>query len=162
MTMGMDVYGKAPKNETGRCFRNNVWYWRPLAELCVSLAPKICESCTHWQSNDGDGLDAFGAEALAAVLRKNLADGTIARTLAKRDAELAALPDETCTLCNGTGFRTDAIARSAGLDQSNGKPCNGCEGRGKRRPFETYYPCDVENVTEFADFLEASGGFEIC
>jgi hypothetical protein len=29
--MGMDVYGKEPKSDKGEYFRNNVWWWRPLA-----------------------------------------------------------------------------------------------------------------------------------
>ncbi len=70
--MGMDVFGREPKNETGKYFRNNVWYWRPLAELCQGLAPEICKACRYWQSNDGDGLDEAGAEALAASLAVEL------------------------------------------------------------------------------------------
>lgn len=172
--MGMDVFGKAPTNEKGKYFRNNVWYWRPLADLCQALAPDICAPCEHWQSNDGDGLDASGAEALGTVLRKRLADGTIASLLAERDKLLAELPDEPCELCSGTGIRSDDIGRKDGQpDKIITAPpdhprlgqkgwCNACDGRGTRRPFATNYPCDVENVTEFADFLEACGGFEIC
>lgn len=161
--MGMDVFGKNPKNETGKYFRNNIWYWRPLADLCVTLAPEVCAPCKHWQSNDGDGLDAAGAEALAIVLRRKMADGTIARYVEERDRYLAGLPDEPCEICGGKGHRTDELARKLGFDQRDGKPlpCNGCEGRGVRRPFVTHYPCDIENITEFASFLEACGGFEI-
>jgi hypothetical protein len=35
--MGMDVYG-----ESGNYFRNNVWWWRPLANYCQAIAPHIC------------------------------------------------------------------------------------------------------------------------
>ena len=171
--MGMDVYGKAPISEVGAYFRNNVWYWRPLAQLCLTMAPEICAPCEHWQSNDGDGLDGSGAEALATVLRKRLEDGTIARYVAARDKHLAEMADEACTLCSGTGVRSDAIGREHGMPakviHEDGHPrdgqtgwCNACEGRGQRRPFEANYPCAVENVAEFADFLAACGGFEIC
>ena len=40
--------------------------------------------------------------------------------------------------------------------------CNGCQGKGSVRPFSTNYPFDLENLKEFADFCEQSGGFEIC
>jgi hypothetical protein len=39
--------------------------------------------------------------------------------------------------------------------------CNGCDGLGKRRPMSTWYTLDMEDLTEWADFLEASGGFKI-
>lgn len=156
--MGMDVYGKAPASEAGKYFRNNVWWWRPLAELCQLLAPEVCAGCTHWQSNDGDGLDADGAAALAAVLDARLADGTVARLLAERDKRLADAPDECCDLCEGKGVRSDELAVQNGW---NKEPCNACNGKGAVRPFETWYPQDEDNVREFAAFLKACGGFEI-
>jgi hypothetical protein len=171
-TMGMDVYGLNSKAEEGKYFRNNVWYWRPLADLCQSLAPDICAACEHWHTNDGDGLDEPGAMALAKVLERQLADGSIARFVAERDKWLEALPDERCALCDGSGVRCDEIGVSHKMPERvineaghprNGKTgwCNACEGKGNIRPFATHYPCTVENVAEFATFLKLSGGFEI-
>lgn len=157
--MGMDVYGQAPTSDAGKYFRNNVWWWRPLADLCQALAPQVCSACEHWQSNDGDGLDADGAAALAAVLEARLADGTVARLLAERNERLANLADVTCCLCDGKGVRSDALAVSNGWDK---KPCNACSGKGTERPPETHYVQDEDNVREFAAFLSACGGFEIC
>ena len=54
--MGMDVYGKNPTSENGKYFRNNVWWWRPLAEYCKQIAPEITSKIKYLQSNDGDGL----------------------------------------------------------------------------------------------------------
>jgi hypothetical protein len=156
--MGMDVFGKAPTSETGEYFRNNVWWWRPLADICQALAPEICAKCTYWQSNDGDGLNGDDAAALAAVLEARLADGTIKNLIAERDAYLAALPDEVCSLCHGQGKRTDELALANGWDK---KPCNACEGTGKVRPSETHYPQDEDNIREFTAFLKACGGFSI-
>lgn len=156
--MGMDVYGRKPTADVGKYFRNNVWWWRPLADLCQQLAPDICAQCQHWQSNDGDGLDAEGATALATVLERRLADGSIGKFIAERDAWLAALPDGTCDLCHGKGIRSDERAVKEGWDK---KPCNACDGKGTVRPWETHYPCDAENVAEFAAFLKACGGFNI-
>ncbi len=157
--MGMDVYGNAPTSETGKYFRNNVWWWRPLADICQALAPQICEACEHWQSNDGDGLDADGAAALAAVLEARLADGTVKRLLTERDTMIAEMADVTCDLCNGKGVRSDELAVANGWDK---KPCNACDGKGAVRPWETHYPQDEDNVREFAAFLKDCGGFEIC
>ena len=51
-----------------------------------------------------------------------------------------------------------------GVDSQIKEPakCNGCDGKGERRPWDTHYPFSVENVQEFCDFLETCGGFAIC
>lgn len=59
--MGMDVYGNHPTGKTGEYFRNNVWWWRPLAVYCCQVAPDITAHCEHWQSNDSDGLNTGDA-----------------------------------------------------------------------------------------------------
>ena len=41
--MGMDVYGRKPKNETGEYFRRNVWGWHPLWEYCCEANPEITQ-----------------------------------------------------------------------------------------------------------------------
>lgn len=67
--MGMDVYGKAPRSKQGEYFRNNIWWWHPLAWFCQEIAPEVCAACKHWDSNDGDGLDNDGAIALSLALQ---------------------------------------------------------------------------------------------
>ena len=69
--MGFDIYGADPVTEEGKYFRNNVWWWRPLANYCLEVAPDATAACTHWHSNDGAGLSAEGALALADALRSN-------------------------------------------------------------------------------------------
>ena len=109
---------------------------------------------------------------LAKVLRRALADGTVADALATRDAELAKMPDEACTTCNGTGVRSDSVGREQGqttrLIEEAGHPrhgqrgwCNGCSGRGTVRPSETWYRLTVADVQEFATSSTSCGGFEI-
>jgi len=55
--MGMDVYGNAPTQKEGEYFRNNIWWWHPLADYIELVAPDEAAACEHWHSNDGDGLD---------------------------------------------------------------------------------------------------------
>jgi hypothetical protein len=52
------------------------------------IAPDICAPCRYWHSNDGDGLDAAGAAALAEVLRKEVYAGRTANYAA------TAFPEE--------------------------------------------------------------------
>lgn len=165
--MGMDVFGKHPENEDGRYFRNNIWWWGPLATFLTETYPDLTAACTYWYSNDGDGLDAEGAKALAAAVQRDLDSGLVAKYAKDREEHLASLPLIECNLCAGTGIRTDEVGRSYGFDVPRdpltGKGgCNGCEGNGKVRPWGADSPFDVENVREFAGFLSACGGFEIC
>lgn len=156
--IGMDVCGKAPTSETGEYFRNNVWWWCPLWDYCAEVAPDLTEGISgHY--NDGDGLDAAGAHQLAAMLTAEIETGRTSEFAEKYTADLAALPDEPCWLCNGAGTRTDELAVAQGWTQRGG--CISCQGTGKVRPDATSYPFSAENVAEFRDFVAASGGFEI-
>lgn len=172
--MGMDVYGKAPTSPGGGHFRNNVWWWRPLANLCLDLAPEVCEPCKHWHSNDGDGLGAEGAQTLGALLEAKIASGDVAAYVKAYEAAQAAAPDEPCDLCGTTGIRTDKIGRQDRqpervITEPSDHPrlgqtgwCNGCNGKGWQDAWIKSYPLSVENVADFAVFLKASGGFSIC
>lgn len=173
--MGMDVFGKAPANETGRYFRRNVWGWHPLADLCNDLAPDICEGCERWHDNGGDGLGKRASQKLAKVLRAKLADGGVAAYVEARQASLAALQALPCAFCKGTGKNPKPLAKVSGqrvevllmsllnavTSEATGE-CGVCQGTGKSRPMESGYQVDAEDVAEFAAFLEACGGFEIC
>jgi len=172
--MGMDVSGKKPTSEAGKYFRNNCWWWRPLADYCCEVAPELTAKCTYWQTNDGDGLNGKDSKTLAAVLRAEIAAGRTEAYASIRDVEHNMMPDESCIYCNGTGVRIDAVGIANGMhlkaipDDAENHPrvgatgwCNGCDGKGRKRPADTWYHFSVENVKEFADFLDDCGGFKI-
>jgi hypothetical protein len=154
--MGMDVYGRNPVNEAGEYFRNNCWYWSPLADYISEMAPDIARHCSYWHSNDGDGLDAADALTLADKLQAEIDSGRCHAYAAIREAELKAMPSQLCDICGGTGKRADPPNTGPGEC-----PCNGCDSTGSTRPWETHYPFEVENVQEFVTFLRGCGGFEI-
>jgi hypothetical protein len=61
------------------------------------------------------------------------------------------IPLEICSLCNGTGTRPDAAKfGDAWMEAMRG--CNGCNGRGRERPWPTQWPrhsvdiCPIEQV----------------
>lgn len=170
--MGMEVKGKNPTTKTGEYFRNNVWWWRPLAEYVCEVAPEIAVGCEYWQSNDGDGLDENGARELAGRLREEIASGRTATYAMDRQTKLDALPREKCEWCKGTGVRRDWLGTEMAMPEKvitvESHPrygergwCNGCDGVGSKESMECSYGFSVENVQKFAEFLEASGGFEI-
>lgn len=165
--MGMDVHGKDPAGESGEYFRRTVWTWHPLWDYCCAVAPALGARVKYGHSNDGDGLDAAHSLALSGLIRRELKSGATDRYLAARDAAVAAMPDEECPICAGTGKRKRAPDSGAGRFG-----CNGCGGRyeeggfgepgtGRIRPGATHYRLERADVEEFAAFLEECGGFEI-
>lgn len=177
--MGMDVYGKKPTAKVGEYFRASVWGWHPLWEYVTYVAPDLASKVTYGHSNDGDGLDAANSKALAVVLRNSVRSGAAAGYVKERDEMIANLPKKDCEHCNGTGTRTDHIGKDG--DWENKPPnrdagvcvrcgletcdcrgwCNACGGRGWCRPWAASYSLEVETISEFANFLDDSGGFEI-
>lgn len=175
--MGMDVSGNNPRSDVGEYFRNNVWWWRPLADYCITTAPDICDRCKHWHSNDGDGLSGPSSVELADKLQATIDDGSCAKYAEEYDKEMAALPSEPCRWCDSTGVRKDNVGVDQGQSEkeislANGffknHPrfgqtgwCNGCDGTGAKENWGKSYPFSVENVQEFTNFLRESGGFSI-
>lgn len=172
--MGMDVYGTNPTSDKGIYFRANVWWWRPIAEYCVRIHPDIAEHCEHWDSNDGDGLDAEMSSALATRLHDDIASGQMAKFEYHFNKWRSELPRENCEFCNATGIRTDKVGLENGMHDRELDPevqiltgrthgwCNACNGVGTREHFDASYPFTVEFMKEFADFLQDCGGFSIC
>lgn len=158
--MGFDVMGKNSGNKAGEYFRNSGWYWRPLWEYCMAVAPGLCRHVTA-QTNDGDGLNDAGAKSLATILRGEIASGRTLIYQGNRESRIRGLPKEICDLCDGSGVRMPIPRRGAGDFKTGGLLCNKCNGGGKVDDPESFYPFSVENVEEFTRFLESCGGFEI-
>lgn len=171
--MGMDVIGVKPKNEKGEYFRNNVWWWRPLAGFIRDTYPDIAEKCDGWDYNGGDGLDEENSTELARLIREDLANGKVAEWESQYNEWRAEQPRENCSHCEATGIRRDKVGRENGMPDKELSPevkiltgrefgwCNGCDGVGTTENWNAQYPFSKENVEEFAEFLEACGGFQI-
>jgi hypothetical protein len=166
--MGMDVVGRTNPDAY---FRNNVWWWRPLWEYCCDVYPPCGEVNGHF--NDGDGLDETQAQELADKLKEELESGRTEEQERAFYAELAKLPRHKCDYCDGTGIRSDEVGVDAGMPTRILEPemqvllgrthgwCNSCRGEGMCEDISTWYEFRVDNVREFVEFLEDSGGFSI-
>jgi len=158
--MGFDLNGIKPNAEVGIYFRNNCWWWRPLAEyVCCTCEDLFLPGETeYWQSNDGQIVSAETSIKIAERLKSLLASGAVKRYAQKYENDRKAIPKLTCQYCSGTGDRPD-LEPPEWKAKCNG--CNACNGTGKVNDHITDYPFSEENVKEFADFCESSGGFEI-
>ena len=172
--MGMDVLGKNPTTKTGEYFRNNVWWWRPLADFCIQrYGAEVGFDGEGWGYNDGNGLNGDQSLHLARLIRADLANGSVATYERNYNEWRASLPREACDLCDCTGIRTDEVGVEHGMPERELAPeiqiltgrtygyCNSCQGVGTNESFLAGYPFTEENVREFAEFLEGCGGFEI-
>ena len=139
----------------GYYFRNSVWNWRPLWDFICCICDDILteEEMKAGEYNDGKEISESKANVIASRLQLYIDNGDAERWSKERQETLDSQEDEECMTCDGTGKRDDQYVK--------GK-CNGCEGKGTRRPFNTNYPFDIENVKEFAKFAAQSGGFNIC
>ena len=169
--MGMDVYGRKPTTKEGEYFRNDVWWWKPLWAYCREVST-VALKVKYGFSNDGDGLNAKDSRELASDLQEELDSGRTVEFDILRKEELAKLPRETCSICGGTGIRTDGVGVAHGwptkVVDEPGNPrhgmtgsCNGCGGWGSEEPWAANYPFSEENVREFVAFLRGCGGFKI-
>jgi hypothetical protein len=79
----MDVYGRKPINETGEYFRASIWSWPSLWAFCCEAAPSVIDDDTarRCSYNDGAGLDARQATALAIALWDELENWPTSRSL---------------------------------------------------------------------------------
>ncbi|MET4513736.1 hypothetical protein [Bradyrhizobium sp. I1.7.5] len=98
-------------------------------DYCITVAPGICAACTHWHSNDGDGLDAAGALALADALENEIsAKRTQDFERRERSAWEMAFPMEPCDICAGAGVEMPGPQRGASDRRERGIECEWCGG----------------------------------
>jgi hypothetical protein len=132
--MAMNVHGSNPDLKVGERFERNIWCWSALWGYCASISPEAASLGVDAYLNDGHGLDAKDAKKLAATLREELAtDATKADVRAIEEFEVAP-PTTPATEALIATFHAAVTTR-----------CHFSE----------------QDVREFADFLEHSGGFEI-
>jgi hypothetical protein len=158
--MGVDIDGCNPRSETGEYIHFNWVSWHPIVLYIEDVAPDIAAKCRHWQSNDGDGLKAGDAEAIAARLQAEIDSGRTEHYARIYTSKMESLPDEPCRLCEGTGRRKPVPHAGAG-DLATGIDCNGCGTTGYVRAQWASYPFCIDSLKDFIAFLRDCGGFRI-
>lgn len=172
--MGMDVFGQKPVNDTGKYFRNNIWYWRPLWSYVIdNYSHLLDDDCVEGFTNSGYGLDDDTAIQLGLSILADIANGKIKQYEIDYEEAKQHRPMEPCSYCGCTGIRTDDVGIRLGyptrelppdlaieLGRTHGT-CNGCSGRGYQESFEDSYYFETKNMEEFAHFALCSGGFKI-
>jgi len=142
--MGMDVYGRVPKNDEGRYFRANCWSWRPLCRIM-------------WESEASDLLDENTWERMAMNDGAGPQTGEVAEEMAELISEWLMLED-SCEI--GWQFyepRQSADGKNDIRVDEDGK----FVGEDYEGLTHSAYRIHKDHIKEFVTFLKNCGGFEV-
>ena len=149
--MGMDVYGRVPKNEEGRHFRANCWSWRPLCRIM-------------WESEAADLLDEKTWESMAYNNGAGPQTGEVAEEMADLISDWLLV--EECSehgmeyyeprqeLVRHSDIRVDALKFLYG-------PGNKCVDEDYKGLTHSAYRIHKDHIKEFINFLRNCGGFQV-
>ena len=111
--------------------------------------------------------------AIGDALIADIESGEVDGFVATHREMIESLDLIECDACDGTGIRTDELARRYGLDlmpldevksialgRDRGT-CNLCDGFGKHANPLARFRFDIETVRKFAEFLRSCGGCSI-
>ena len=152
----------------GVYFRNNVWWWRPLANLIIEKNDWLTEE-QQQRLHDNSGFEFSEYEALeiAKVLRSTLRSGEAKEVQKKNKQER-----RTASEWNKGLEKQEATLRKKAEKISGNKniaPCDYPADLKKKwdeltaqRDCKESYPFEIENVKRFIRFLRECGGFKVC
>jgi hypothetical protein len=154
--MGFDILGISPKTKSGKVFLNNMAWWSLLWSYVSQNCSDILspEQVLEGYSNDGVKIDAWQSELIAERLYSLLQNGEPKQIEDEVFEEYRDFPKIQCPNCEGSG-----------LSEIEGKEselftCEYCEGKGFiYEVSEGWHPFSADNLKNFADFCNQSGGF---
>ena len=165
--MGMDVYGRKPKNETGEYFRANVWSWRPIYWLCFSSIIRHEEETGYddlipdktfrgMEYNDGYGLRSDRKCNLLSDYLQDVVDIFFKPSEFPFEHEFSDNfkwgVDKDAEFYIDVGFYADKEGKFLSKEE-----CKDPNIEGKYSP----YRLDKDHIQEFIGFLRNCGGFRV-
>jgi hypothetical protein len=152
----------------GIYFRNNVWWWRPLANFIIENCDWLTEEQKErLHDNSGFEFSQHEAVTIADTLQKKVDDGTAGR-LEKINKSKRALSEEWNKKLQK---QQDALGEEVKKETGNKnivprdypEPFNKkWDDLQKQHDWNASYPFEERNVKEFICFLRECGGFQVC
>lgn len=167
--MGFDLYSTGKhKSDTGEYFRNNVWWWRRLADFVITETGVVDEKdADNWHENGGHQVSQQEAEQIANQLEYLIATGRV-QEYAKEVQEKISRAEETNKKVQE---KFDKLHEKA-IAETNDKgiiPRDYPEhlkaewnSLWEEKDNNENYPFALENVKQFIAFCRESNGFRIC
>ena len=158
---------KYQKEVVGDYFRNNVWWWRPLASYVIKFTGCIDESDhKYWSENGGHEVDDQTAKQIHNQLKVLIESGHTKKF--EDDYEKERLKAEKHNDKVEKELEKFCKSVEKKLGKTNLAPADfpkadhdEWERIYRKRKWNASYPFSVENVKEFAEFCRFSGGFKI-
>ena len=156
--MGMDVYGIAPTDKAddagelvGAYFRASIWSWRPIHSI-IEMVNRQCElniNTDGFGYNDGKGLrDPAECRRLAAAIRSLVLSEPI-DTMYLNLGSWCYHDGRFVPSSVSEGLPTTPLVMSTGIVLDSGDVVH------------PSHSVDRDHLTEFCEFLDNCGGFEI-
>ena len=159
---------KFEEENPGHYFRNNVWWWRPLANYVLQLMGNEFteDEQRSWHHNDGYEVSEEKAKKIADRLEQELktnrvktVEGFYQEKMKRASAKNKVLEKKRNELekivWEKTGQKLAPVKYPEPFKQQ-------WEDIQNQYDWEASYPFSEENVIDFMRFCRESGGFQIC
>ena len=167
--MGFDLYSLGHhKSSKGEYFRNNVWWWRRLADFVCEHTGCVEEKDKgEWQMNSGHRVSGDLAKQIANQLRTLIKNGTVDKAIKEVEEETKKAETNNKQVQKLHEMLRSKVEQEVG--NKNLAPADYPEEDHKtwdwiqsKYNYGSSYPFTKENVEEFIEFCEESNGFTIC
>ena len=155
----------------GVYFRNNVWWWRRLADYILEHTKVVDEKdFESWQHNDGHEVDEETAIQIANQLEYLIKSGHTERYKQEIEKEMQEAKEHNDKVEKKLSELRLEVAKAVGKDNVDNlapadypKPYNVKWWEiMNQKDHRDSYPFNINNVKEFIEFARNSGGFRIC
>ena len=162
------ISNKWEADNVGIYFRNNVWWWRPLADLVIKLCKLLDEKQKdHLHDNGGYEYNEATAHYIADTLEAFVKSPVAKRTeIAHKKQMKKAEAHNKKVQIKLDALRVEAIAKTG---NKNIAPCDypkdlkdKWDSIYREHDHTSSYPFALKNVKEFIKFLRECGGFTVC
>ncbi len=155
----------------GVYFRNNVWWWRRLADYILEHTKCVDEKdFDRWQENGGHEVDAETAEQIANQLEHLIKSGHAEQYKQEIEKERQEAKEHNEKVEKMLSELRLEVAKIVGEDKVETlaprdypKPLKEKWWEiTNQKDYRDNYPFEIDNVKEFIEFARNSGGFRIC
>ena len=167
--MGFDLYSLGNhKTKNGEYFRNNVWWWRRLADfVCTHTGVVEEKDKPEWQSNGGHEVSEEQAMQIAKQLKALIKNGTVSKAIKEVEDEMLKAEENNKFVERCHDMLRDKVEKETGKE--NLAPADypkddhdTWDWIQSKYSYGSSYPFTMENVEQFIEFCEQSNGFRIC
>ena len=150
------------KTTKGEYFRNNVWWWRPLAQYIITYTGCVSEKdAERWAYNDGHLVNCDEAKAIAKQLKHLIKTGHAKKHWEVFEKERKKAETFNEKVQKELKVFEEKMGKDKAPNDYSEKDKKKWDSIYEKKLWSASYPFSLSNVKGFADFCEDSGGFTI-